>query len=334
MIGEAGELEAPGGRGNGVVRGRSTVLLGTDRRWLRSALGDVLSAEGFQPEHATGRAELEERAEEERPALVIVDEELPGLEVESTARSLVEGPLGHDTPLLLYTSSSAARVEEHVRALDAGFWDLLTDPLRPAQLTARMRRMLTNSRHMREAGRRGAALGGREASSLEFLTLEELGRILPAISALAEREESSVSIVLVTPTAPAVERDCQQEVAASLCGPNLRRADLCAWIDDAELAIVAYDTSVEEARSLVERLDSLVRSAPTAGREADPRLSAAIVELRPSAGLERLLRRTGRSREDAVDLDEIMELLHLQDARSALSDAREAGGGVRVVDVA
>lgn len=310
------------------------VLLASDRRWLRSALGDVLSAEGFKMESVARRDELTQRAKEGRPALVIVDEELPGLEVESTARSLVEGPLGHETPLLLYTSVSAAHVAEHVRALDAGFWDLLTDPLRPAEVTARLRRMLTNSRHMRAEGSEAPSTGGRDGRSVQFLTLEELGRVLPAISALAEREESSVSIVLVAPTAPAVDRERQKEVAASVCGPNLRRADLCAWINDAELAIVAYDTSAEEARSIVERLESLAAVPPMEGDEAGPRLSAAIVELNPSVELERVLRETGRSRGGTVDIDEIVELFRLRDARSALRDAREAGGGVRVIDVA
>lgn len=329
---DPGALES---RVDGGGREPVPVLLASDRRWLRSALGDVLSAEGFTMESVSRRDELTQRAREGRPALVIVDEELPGLEVESTAKSLVEGPLGHETPLLLYTSAAAAHVAEHVRALDAGFWDLLTDPLRPDQVAARLRRMLANSRRMRAGGSEAApSTRGRDGRSVEFLTLEELGRVLPAISALAEREASCVSIVLVAPTASAVDRERQKEVAASVCGPNLRRADLCAWIDDAELAIVAYDTSAEEARTIVERLDSLAAVPPTEGDEPGPRLSAAIVELNPSAELERVIRETGRSREGTVDIDEIVELFHLRDARSALSDAREAGGGVRVVDVA
>lgn len=314
------------------------VLLGTDRRWLTSALEDVLSPEGFRLVRAADADELEAKAGQERPALVIVDEELPGLEVESAARSLVSGPIGGDTPLLLYTSSSAARVRDHVRALDAGFWELLTDPLRPAEVAARLRRMLSISGRMRRAGPRGDGRdepAGRTARPLEFLGLEELGRVLPTIAAMAERDGTSFSIVLVAPTpSPPGEGEPREEMAATVCGPNLRRADLCARIDDAELAIVAFDTTAEEARALVDRLNTLAAERAEPGR-AERRLSAAIVELEPSPALEAALRQLGKRRGDeSVSLDEIVDLFHLEDAKSALSDARETGGGVRVIDVA
>ena len=64
------------------------------------------------------------------------------------------------------------------------------------------------------------------------------------------------------------------------------------------------------------------------------RLSAAIVELEPSGDLERAVRRAGhRGDGEELSLEQIVELFHLKDARDALHDAREAGGGVRVVKV-
>jgi len=314
---------------------RSLVLLATGRRWLRAALEEVLSPEGFRLVFAGDAEQLRTRAQDQSPALVIVDEELPGLEVESAARHLVSGPLGPETPLLLYTSTSAARVREHVRALEAGFWELLTDPLRPSQVIARLRRMLALSGQMRRSGKSRGGFDDLAGSPIDFLSLDELGRILPAMGALAEREEASLSIVLLAPTTETETDDGERRsVAESVCGRNLRRADLCALIDGAEVAIVAFDTSASEAKSLVERLDSLVSGGSGLG-ESGTRLSAAIVELKPSPELERAVRQAGRSGKDGkTSLEQIVELFHLQDAKSALSDARESGGGVRVVEVA
>ena len=335
MIGKRRELEALEQYLDHGADGRALILLATGRRWLRSALEEVLAPEGFSMVFAGDAEQLEQRAQDENPALVIVDEELPGLEVESAARLLVSGPLGSDTPLLLYTSTSAARVREHVRALEAGFWELLTDPLRPAQLIARLRRMLALSGRMRDAGK---ALGESDDSTrppIDFLSLQELGRILPAMGALAEREGTSLSIVLLAPSSQ-MENDggSRRLVAESVCGGNVRRADLCALIDGAEVAIVAFDTSANEAKSLVKRLDALVSGGAEAG-DGGPRLSAAIVELKPSTELERAVRRAGRQgKGGSVSLERVVELFHLQDAKSALSDARESGGGVRIVEVA
>lgn len=314
---------------------RPLVLLATDRRWLRSALEDVLSPEGFQVGLAEDASELQSKAEGQPLALVLVDEELPGFDVEETARTLVSGPLGPETPLLLYSSSAAARVKTHTQALNAGFWELLTDPLRPEEVIARLRRMLAISARMKNDGVKPSSSDNGNESPAAFLSLEELGRVLPAVAALAERQGTTVSIVLLEPTGKRTgDRERRREVAASVCGPNLRRADLCAWVNDSEVAVVAFGTSAAGAQRLVERLDALA-AGRTDLEEADRRLSAAIVELEPSTELERTLRKAGRPRPgEPASLDEVVEMFHLQDARKALSEARAAGGGIRVIYVA
>lgn len=331
MTGESPSLETVVDRVGARSGRRELVLLATARSWLATALGEVIGPEGFDLALAGDAEELLEVADHCSPAIVIVDEELPGLDVSSTARSLILDSIGRRTPLLLYTSSSVARGEHHAEAYRAGFWDLLSEPLRPSVLVAKLHRLLAVSGDMREP-----VSGEERPSTLGLLSLDELGRVLPAVGALAERENVSVSLVLLAPDAAGdeTERKRRKSTAASLCGPHLRRADLCAWIDDSELAVVAFDTDAEDARSLVRRLDSLAENRPElAGR--DGRLSAAIVELEPSGELERAVERAGhRGEGGAVSLEEIVELFHLKDARDALRDARRAGGGVRVVEVA
>lgn len=310
---------------------RSLLLLATTRRWLVTALEEVVTPEGFTLVQAEDADELLRMAADREPAIVVVDEELPGLDLEDTARGLVEGPIGSTTPLLLYTASSVARGDIHSAAYRAGFWDLLDEPLRPSVLVARLRRLLAMSDEMKSA-RSPSAPPESDASRVEFLTLEELARILPSIGALAEREGTAMSIVLLsTPSSLKEEAARHGSATASLCGPNVRRADLCARVDDAEIAIVAFDTDAEEARSLVERLDAAAESSFVQG-DTRQHLSAAVVELEPSGELGRAVRRAGPG--ESVSLDQVVELFHLGEARRALRDAREAGGGVRIVEVA
>lgn len=332
MTGASPQLESLADRVMESAGRQRLVLLATERRWLATALEEVLAPEGFELARAADADELLDLADHRPPAIVVVDEELPGLDISATARSLIDDSIGRRTPLLLYTSSSVARGERHAEAYRAGYWDLLSEPLRPSVFVARLRRLLAMSEDMKESA--GAA-ERQQPSTVGFLTLDELGRVLPAMGALAEREDATVSLVLLAPgVGDGTDRKRQKSAAASLCGPHLRQADLCAWIDDAELAVVAFDTDASDARSLVERLDGLADDRPglagTAGR-----LSAAIVELEPSGELERAVERAGRRGEDeTVSLDEIVELFHLTDARDALREARRAGGGVRVVEFA
>lgn len=316
---------------------KTEVLLASDRRWLRSALKDVLEPEGFRVVHVATVDEILIEAKVGRPSVVVVDEELPGLDAEETARDLTSGPLGPGVPLLLYTSSSLSGVRSHARAIEAGFWELLTDPLRPALLVSRLQRLLDIGRQLEPptAGpdQRIQTAGAR--ASVGYLSLDELERVLPAIVALAERERATVSVVLLAPTSPeAQDPDRDMAVPSSLWGSKLRSADLCAWIDGAEVAVVAYDTTAKEARILVERLEEAAEDWVGMGRSDHP-LSAAIVELKPSDLPDRAVRDLKPGATHATSSgDRVGELFRLSDARSALREARDTGGGVRVVDVA
>lgn len=312
------------------------VLLATSRRWLTAALEEVLTPEGFALVQASDAGGLIRKAEVSSPALVVVDEELPGMDVGEMAERLVAGPIGEDIPLLLYTSSAVAGADRHARALDAGFWDLLKEPVRAASVIAKFRRLISLSDRVGTATSRREAAGaesvGRDGPSIGFLDLDELAHVLPSIGALAEREESSVSLVRLGPTAGADDAE-KRAATASLCGPNVRRADLCAWGDGSEVVIVAYDTAAEGARALFERLDRLI--AERSGSRGEESLSAGIVELKPGRSLARAVRQVGSRGEDGtVDVERVVELFHLTDAKGALADARRAGGGARVIGVA
>lgn len=327
--------ESSSDRGGGDSSEATTVLLATSRKWLAAALVEVLTPEGFTVVQTSDAESLLRKAELSSPALVVVDEGLPGLDVEEMARRLVSGPIGKDVPLVLYISSSVAGADRHARALEEGFWDLLKEPVRAAPVIAKFRRLISLSGRLGTAIRRTTVAEAKSAlsdeSSSGFLDLEELVHVLPVIGALAEREEVSVSLVLLGPTAGADDAR-KKSATASLCGPNVRRADLCAWAHDAEVVIVAYDTGAEEARTLFERLDRL--AAERFDLTDGERLSAGIVELKSSRSLARAVRQAGSRDDDGtVDPRRVVELFHLTDARGALDDARAAGGGARVVEI-
>lgn len=313
---------------------RTVILLATHRRWLETALKEVLSPENFAVVLARDSDELHRIAERELPAMVIIDEELPGLTLRDAARSLTEGPLEPSTPLLMYTSSAIAHARGHAEAYRSGFWDVLTDPLRPSVLVAKLRRLLALSEEMRCPQRARPASHG-DGQSFRFLTLDEVGKVLPAVGALAEREQMTISLILLGPTtSDFTDREKVRSMTAFLCGPNLRQADLCAWLDDAEVMIIAFDTNEREAQTLVERLNILA-SGRRKREPTEHQLSAAIVELEPSGSLKRAVHEIGPSGNgNSATLERIVELFHLSEARDALREAREEGGGVRVIDIA
>ena len=322
-------------RGSGDSSEGTPILLATSRRWLTAALEEVLAPEGFTLLRASDAESLLRKGEVSSPALVVVDEELPGMDVGEMAERLVSGGLGEDVPLLLYTSSSVAGADRHARALEKGFWDLLKEPVRARPVIAKFRRLICLSGRLGTATPRGGPTEMEsvrsDGSSIGFLELDELVHVLPAIGALAEREKASVSLVLLGPTVGADDAG-KRSATASLCGPNVRRADLCAWADGAEVVIVAYDTGAEGARTLFERLDRI--AAARSDLRDEETLSAGIVELKPNRSLSRAVRRVGnRGEDETVEAERVVELFHLTDARGALDDARAAGGGARVVEI-
>ncbi len=324
MTGEPEVREAIAGDGGS---GRPVrVLLASARDWFASALQAVLEPEGFSfTQLRSGEAVLE-RVDELRPDLVIIDEGLPDIGTPELCRRLVRTPSGSSLPILVYSPNFWQETEQ-AEAMRAGAWDVIREPVRSLLLVAKLRRLLRIRALIESVEREAASDGG-----LRLFTFAGLVRVLPVLGSLAQRQRVPISCAFFGPTRAAGEGlvDRHRREAARLCAAHTRLSDVCAPVGEGDLVLVAYDADPSEATLIIRRLGQLI-----SWEEADrgEPLSAGIVELSP----EEFVR--GREAETAAveagaPAERVARLARFAAAQSALREARESGGGIRIAEVA
>jgi DNA-binding response OmpR family regulator len=118
------------------------IVIAEDEPTVRLILASVLTAEGYQVAEAANGIEALERAREIRPALIILDVEMPGANGFEVCRairgeSLLDGP-----PVLILTGLEQEAALR--RAFEAGATDFANKPITPALLLHRVRFLLRN----------------------------------------------------------------------------------------------------------------------------------------------------------------------------------------------
>ena len=179
--------------------------------------------------------------------------------------------------------------------MQAGAWDIIKEPVRSRLVTAKLRRLLEIKRLIQVTEESSLADG------TGLYNLAGLVRALRVLGSLARRNEASLACAVLGPTDPSrvVDREALRRKAAALCTANVRGSDVCAWLDDLELAVVAFDASVAGATLMVRRLTQVLIEELDVGSEAS--WSAGIVELPTSAPIGGPA--AGRSVENTVNGD-------------------------------
>jgi DNA-binding response OmpR family regulator len=114
------------------------ILIVEDETPMRTALADLLVAEGYRAlTAADGEAGLE-RAVTEKPDLILLDVMLPKLDGFSLCAELRR--IAQDVPVLMLTAKG--QIEDRVTGLDAGADDYLVKPFSTVELLARIRALL------------------------------------------------------------------------------------------------------------------------------------------------------------------------------------------------
>ena len=127
----------------------SRILIIEDERPMRTALEDVLTAEGHRVLSAADGAAGLDKALAEKPDLILLDVMMPKLDGFAVCAELRR--LGVTTPVLLLTAKG--QVSDRVNGLDAGADDYLVKPFSMDELLARIRALL------RRTNRRGKGIG-------------------------------------------------------------------------------------------------------------------------------------------------------------------------------
>ena len=123
------------------------ILVIEDELPMRTALEDVLAAEGYRVlTEADGELGLH-RAIEEKPDLILLDIMMPKLDGYAVCAELRR--LSNPVPILMLTAKG--QVEDRVQGLDAGADDYLVKPFSTEELLARVRAMLRRIRRQTKA---------------------------------------------------------------------------------------------------------------------------------------------------------------------------------------
>jgi CheY-like chemotaxis protein len=283
----------------------------------------VLEPEGYGLRHAASVATARHEAAVQTPAVVIIDEGLPDCSLPELCSDLLKHVLPRSVPILVYSAAIWDEAEE-ADALRAGAWDIIREPIRSRLLVEKLRRLIQIGRLI------GAAENdARTDDDTGTMALGGFVNVLGVLGSLASRQKATIGCAVIGPTEPAVDRELlaeQRSWTAELVHRHTRGSDVAAWIGEADLAIVTYDTTIAGIKSLIRRLSS----TEWAGRTAtDPDgLSAGTIELDLQglavAGRSGMNGPAGRAPRESV-----AALVQIAEAQTALRSAREAGGGVR-----
>jgi DNA-binding NarL/FixJ family response regulator len=143
----------------------AAILVVDDDPGIRALVGGLLGRVGYQVREASDGAAAITAARRERPALVVLDVELPVVSGYEVYRELRDR-YGDGLPVLFL---SGARTEPYDRAagLMLGADDYVVKPFDPGELLARIRRLVTHS--VPTASDSGSTLTAREREVLALL---------------------------------------------------------------------------------------------------------------------------------------------------------------------
>jgi CheY-like chemotaxis protein len=303
------------------------ILLASGRDWFASAFRAVLEPEGFTFVRVrSGELALRDVGLID-PDVVIIDEGLPDLDAAGLCRELGNGKLSPSVPILVYSPDFWHETQQ-AEAMHAGAWDIIKEPVRSQLVTAKLRRLLEIKRLIQITEE-----GSLSDIDTGLYNLAGLMRALEILGSLARRNQTNLSCAVLGPTEPAAVADpaTLRRRAAELCADNIRGSDVCAWLDGLDLTLVAYDASVAGTTLMVRRLLRIL--AEELESAATLSWSAGIVELPASgpAGRSSHVRSTAELGIESVPVaDKIANLSRFAAAQTALRQAREAGGGIRI----
>ncbi len=300
----------------------TSVLLVTAHDWFASALQAVLEPEGFAFARVRSARLAVRDSRLVNPEIVIIGENLPDMQVPELSRALRSAGLRDSVPILVYSPNFWAESDE-AAAMAAGAWDIIKEPVRSQLIVAKLRRLLEIKRLI-ELTEEGSLTD----TATGLYNLAGLMRVVRLLEANASRTAVPMSCVVLGPAEPATgdRLETQRRQTAELAKRTLRTSDAIGWLGETELGVVAYNTSAAGVTTMVRRLNSQIEPVGDWRPGSGP-LSAGIVEF-PSTDLSA---EDGQVRNPVAN--RIASLTRFAAARTALRQAREGGGGIRIAEI-
>jgi len=228
---------------------RPRVLVVDDQPANVQALYQVFSAD-HQVFMATHGEQALAVCEAQRPDLVLLDVQMPGLDGYQVCALIKSDPVLRDTPVIFVTANDDEAAEE--QALDVGAVDFITKPINPRIVRARARTHLT-LKHQSDLLRQWAYLDGLTGVSNRRMFDERL--MAEWARAVRHRAPLGLLLIDVDHFKPFNDRyghlvgdDCLRRVAKALKAALKRPTDLLARYGGEEFAVLLPET--DEAGAL------------------------------------------------------------------------------------
>ncbi|CDY79235.1 Signal transduction response regulator [Caballeronia glathei] len=118
------------------------ILVIEDQEDNRCILRDLLTSAGFELIEAVTGEEGVAKAQTDRPDLILMDIQLPGLDGYEATRRIKAIPVLRTIPVIAVTSFALSG--DDVKAYEAGCEAYVTKPFRPRELLAKVREYLSS----------------------------------------------------------------------------------------------------------------------------------------------------------------------------------------------
>jgi diguanylate cyclase (GGDEF)-like protein len=115
----------------------SVILIVDDNPTNLSVLSQALKEAGYKTRVAMDGESAIEQAQEERPELVLLDIQMPGMDGFETCMGLKANPQTQDIPVIFITAS--ADIENKIKGLSVGAVDYITKPFQFEEVLARVK---------------------------------------------------------------------------------------------------------------------------------------------------------------------------------------------------
>ncbi|NOR83973.1 MAG: response regulator, partial [Ardenticatenales bacterium] len=132
------------------------VLVIDDDPVIRKIIATILGRQGHQVVAASDGKEGLAAVEAQKPDVAIIDVMMPGIDGYEVTRRLRQDPDFIHLPILILTGRS--ELQEKLNAFEAGADDYMSKPFEPAELIARLSKLLRWGEAVRAAQTPGAAL--------------------------------------------------------------------------------------------------------------------------------------------------------------------------------
>src|SRR6266446_568573 len=119
---------------------RKRILVIEDQEDNRQIVRDLVTASGYELIEATTGEEGLEVAARERPDLILMDIQLPGIDGYEVTRRIKANPALRHIPVIAVTSYALSG--DDIKAIEAGCDAYVTKPFDPAELLAKIREYL------------------------------------------------------------------------------------------------------------------------------------------------------------------------------------------------